>query len=182
MKSTLRRTLALTLGSVALAVGLGVPTATPAAAADCTTVSSIRGTSSDAYWTQPEMGLESGTGFEGVTVSLPAFCSSGTWRYQLEASFSGGSEYVTSSSSTYSRTGTTRVAFPSMTVDTPGGSGTMTLTVTPRYYNGAFWVSREATEFYVSVPGSFDSAVGTGMASGGSCSAGGPVYGTAKWC
>lgn len=52
MKTTLRRTLALTLGSVALAVGLGVPTASPAAAASCSDLSDIKGkvTSSQYSW------------------------------------------------------------------------------------------------------------------------------------
>ena len=43
MKTSIRRTLALAAGSLALAAGLAVPTASPASAASCTDVLAIRG-------------------------------------------------------------------------------------------------------------------------------------------
>lgn len=190
MKTTLRRTLALTLGSVALAVGLGVPTATPAAAASCAEMTSVRGAiphvavvtdSSGRKWQQVV--------FDGVSVStrVSGCAGNSAYRYLALMSYSGGTvggevSIAEPRSSFYSTT----VSFPSRQTYfwLPTGGGTVTLEVqaqTKDYFGN--WRTQATSSWRVDVPNTgFDSTTGQGMGPASCTYDPTKHYVTSRWC
>jgi hypothetical protein len=187
VKTSLRKALAVTAAAVALTVGLGVPSASPAAAASCSEVTAVGGAlphvanvtdGSGRTWQQIV--------FDGVYAKTSAYGCSG-WRYVALLSYSagyvGGESTVLDRSSAFSNT----VSFPSRQTYfwVPPGSGVVTLEIQAQSkdYFGS-WRTAGTASWRVNVPSTgFSSATGEGMAAS-SCSAYDPskTYITSKWC
>jgi hypothetical protein len=189
MKTTFRRTIALALGSVALAVGLGVPTAAPAAAASCSEVTAVGGAiphvamvqdSSGKYWQQVV--------FDGVyaKTSASGCSSSSSWRYLALMSYSGGIIGGEASLLGNARYPSTTVSFPSRQTYfwVPPGDGTVTFEVQAQskdYFGN--WRTQTTATWRVKVPNTaFDSTTGQGMGPNGCYAPNEPKYAVAKWC
>jgi hypothetical protein len=189
MKSTLRRTLALTLGSLALAVGLGVPSAAPASAASCTEVTGVGGTIAHIANVTDQYGQKyQQIAFDGVyaKTSSTGCGASSSYRYLALVSYSGGTVGGEVSLTNRGAVYTNTVSFPSRSTYfwVPQGYGTITLDIeaqTKDYFGN--WQTRTTASWRVNVPNTgFNSATGEGMGPDSCTYDPTKQYIVSKWC